>query len=157
VWSAALVAAGAVAGGLDGWGSGNPAPPGLLDAMASPALHGLPIPSQFTVVATREWPHDFDNEPTLPQSADIEVTLGTPHPVRASPVLRAVERRLVRNWGCAYAAARLDVTGFADSIDCESSGGVAVEYRAADWDAPNWRRHEVDKITVSVTTATPED
>ena len=157
VWSVAIVAAGAVAGGLDGWGSGSPAHPGLLDAMASPALHGLPIPAHFTAVATREWPHGFDNEPTLPQSADIEVTLRTSHTVSAIPVLRAVERRLVRDWGCAYAAARLDVVGFADDVDCQSSGGVGVEYRAHDWDVRNWRRRTIDEITVSVTTATPED
>jgi hypothetical protein len=152
----AAVAIGAGAGGLDGWGSGRLTSRGLLDGMTDPLLHGLPIPKQFTVVAKRESPHNFDNEPTLPQSADIEVTLRAAHPVAAIRVLRAVERQLVKDWGCTYASARLGVAGYADYVDCERDG-IEVEYRAADWDVSDWRRHKTDEITAGVTTPTPED
>jgi hypothetical protein len=124
--------------------------------MTSPALHGLPSPKRFRVVAMRESPHNFDNEPTLPQSADIEITLRTTRPFDAVRVLRAVEQRLVHDWGCTDAWARLGVAGFADDVVCERNG-IEVEYRAADWDVANWRRHETDEIAVGVGTPTPED
>jgi hypothetical protein len=90
---------------LAGWGSNRPTARGLLDGMTSPALHGLPIPRRFEIVATTELPHDFDNEPVLPQAAHIVVTLRARRPVNAALVLRAVERRLVKSWGCASASA----------------------------------------------------
>ena len=145
---------------LAGSASNRSASRGLLDDMTDPELHGLPIPEQFEIVGKTEFPHNFDNEPTLPQSAYIVVTLRARRPVNAAGILSAVEQRLVKTWGCAYASARLNVPGYPDSISCtrnHATNGVEVEYRAADWDASQWKRHRATEIRVTIATPTPED
>jgi hypothetical protein len=154
LWFLALLGPALAIAVVTGWGEEKPAPRGLLDDMADPTLHGLPIPHGFRVVARSELPHTFDNEPVLPESAFITIRMRAPVPVSIAPLLWEVEQKLMPNWTCLDAAARLGIAGYSDTIEC-GRGDVGVTYATADWDTPNWRRRKWARMTVTVWTPTP--